>query len=281
MRKDNKNQHGFAALAVVLAVALIAVVVGALFFVKNKQNVNDPEEKTGQQQTTQTVPSQSSNKTGEAKIKHIGVELDYYNKATNKAGDFLFTKEKLSFDRLFFDFGFEVPANSAGPAKKNPQPTFIVPLGTKVHALVDGTVNDVPKLYSNDYSVMIQGEGSQLIFETEHVINVTVKKGDVVKAGDVIAEVSDYDAKNYAGLGLVEIGILKGGGSGPPQHLCPFDYLDDSIKEDTLKKNNCPTKVLGRIPRRQYNIRRIKGGDSRLPNEYTNRRVSIAVHFLS
>lgn len=134
---------------------------------------------------------------------------------------------------LFFDYGFNVPATSAGPEKKNPQPTFILPLGTKVHSLVDGEVFDVPKLYSNDYSVMVKAEGSELIFETEHVINVKVKKGDKVKAGDVIAEVSDYDAKNYAGMGLVEIGVLKGGN--PPSHLCPFDYLDDSIKDSTLK----------------------------------------------
>ena len=57
----------------------------------------------------------------------------------------------------------------------------------------------MPKLYSNDYSVMVQGEGSELIFETEHVINVKVKKGDKVKTGDVIAEVSDYSAHGYNG----------------------------------------------------------------------------------
>lgn len=109
-----------------------------------------------------------------------------------------------------------------------------MPLGTKVHSLVDGEVFDVPKLYSNDYSVMVKGEGSDLIFETEHVKNVLVKKGDKIKAGSIVAEVSDYDAKNYAGMGLVEIGILKGGN--PPSHLCPFDYLDDSIKDETFKK---------------------------------------------
>ena len=73
-----------------------------------------------------------------------------------------------------------------------------------------------------------------MIFETEHVINVLVKKGDKVKAGDVIAEVSDYSVNGYAGYGLVEIGVLRGGN--PPSHLCPFDHLDDSIKEVTLSK---------------------------------------------
>lgn len=238
MNKSTKQHAGFALIELIIIIFVIAAVAGVGFFVMNKQDKTEKAESTNSEQSTQKTENSNATKTekSEAKIKHIGVELDYYDEATNRAGDFEFTKDSLSFDRLFFDFGFEVPANSAGPAKKNPQPTFIVPLGTKVHALVDGTVNDVPKLYSNDYSVMIQGEGSELIFETEHVINVLVKKGDKVKAGDVIADVSDYDAKNYAGLGLVEIGILKGGNSGPPQHLCPFDYLDDSIKDETLKK---------------------------------------------
>lgn len=202
----------------------IAAIGGIVFFTLNKNKEADV-----QNSSADTVATKD-----EVKIKHLGVNLDTYDPATNKAGDFEFTKENMAFNMLFFDYGFEVPATSAGPAKKNPQPTFILPVGTEVHSLVDGEVFDVPKLYSNDYSVMVKGEGSDLIFETEHVMNVKVKKGDKVKAGDVIAEVSDYDAKNYAGLGLVEIGVLKGGN--PPSHLCPFDYLDDSIKDSTLKK---------------------------------------------
>lgn len=228
MKHLKQKQSGFAVAELLIIVVVLAIIGGVAFMVLNKNKDTDGTSSDSQKTTA------SSETKSQAKIKHLGVNLDEYDPATNKAGDFEFTKEKMAFDMLFFEYGYEVPANSAGPAKKNPQPTFIVPLGTKVHALVDGEVFDVPKLYSNDYSVMVQGEGSDLIFETEHVINVKVKKGDKVKAGDVIAEVSDYDAKNYAGMGLVEIGILKGGN--PPQHLCPFDYLDDSIKDETLKK---------------------------------------------
>lgn len=169
------------------------------------------------------------------KIKHLGVNLGTFDPVTGRAGDFRFTRENMSFNLLFFNFGFVVPANSAGPAKVNPQPTFILPLGTKVHALIDGEVVSVTQLYSNDYSVMLKGPGSDLIFELEHVVNVTVKAGDQVRAGDIVAEVSGYDAHNYAGMGLVEIGILSGGNGGLPLHLCPFDYLDDSIREATLQ----------------------------------------------
>lgn len=169
------------------------------------------------------------------KIKHLGVNLAAYDASTNRAGDFQFTRENMSFNLLFFNFGFVVPANSVGPEKVNPQPTFILPMGTKVHALIDGEVVSITKLYSNDYSVMLKGPGSDLIFELEHVINVTVKVGDQVRAGDVVAEVSGYDAHNYAGMGLVEIGILNATSGGTPTHLCPFDYLDESIRATTLQ----------------------------------------------
>jgi biotin carboxyl carrier protein len=224
METTKQKQLGFALVEMLIIIVIIAAIAGVGFFV------------VGKNKDTKITSSNSQvvAKKSEVKIKHLGVILEEYDATTNKAGDFVFTKEKLEFNRVFFDYGFEVPANSAGPAKKNPQPTFILPLGTKVHSLIDGEVFDVPKLYSSDYSVMVKGEGSELIFETEHVMNVKVKKGDKVKAGDVIAEVSNYDAKNYAGMGLVEIGVLKGGN--PPSHLCPFDYLDDSIRDSTLKK---------------------------------------------
>ena len=119
--------------------------------------------------------------------------------------------------------------------KHKPWPTFILPLGTKVHALIDGIVVDIPKLYSGDYSVMVApDENGNWVYETEHVINVQVKVGDRVRAGQVVAEVSDFDAHTYGGFGLVEIGILKGGN--PPIHLCPFKYLDPSIKQDVENK---------------------------------------------
>jgi hypothetical protein len=173
-----------------------------------------------------------SNNSDEILIKHIGIDLAPYDPETKTVGDMVFTEEMLGeYDMPYFDYGFQVEASSAAPARKNPQPTFIVPLGTKVHSLVDGVVVSIPKLYSDDYSVHVGAtKDSSTVVETEHIINVTVKVGDTVKAGDVLGEVSDYDAHNYAGMGLYEIGILIGGN--PPSHICPFLYLDDSIKDN-------------------------------------------------
>lgn len=171
-------------------------------------------------------------------LKSIGINLDYYDPKTGKAGDFLFTKQRLQFNRLFMGYGFVIPANetSSGKDKANPQPTFILPMGTKVRSLVDGVVVNMPKVWSGDYSIQVSATDTmeKWLYETEHVINPVVKVGDRVKAGQVIAEVSDFDRGTPAGFGIVEIGILKGGN--PPQHVCPFAYLDPSIKEQTFAK---------------------------------------------
>lgn len=202
-----------------------------------------PEAKSVVQASKTQVPPQTNNQTNVDEppllLKSIGVNLDYYESVSNRAGDFLFTKEPLSFGRLFMGFGFVIPGgmSSSGQSKSNPQPTYILPLGTPVRSLVDGIVVSMPILWSNDYSIQVTANGKleKWIYETEHILNPKVKVGDKVKAGQIIGEVSNFDQGAPAGFGATEIGILKGGSAGP-QHVCPFAYLDPSIKEETEKK---------------------------------------------
>lgn len=144
------------------------------------------------------------------------------------------------------DFGRLMGITDVRPtASRNPQPTFYAPLGTPVYAVVSGVVSNIPTLYSSDFSVMIasssQGGG---IWEHEHVINVSVRVGDRVTAGQRIAEVSNYECawgrNNLASdpicqsrLGLVELGLLYGGVA--PEHRCPFEAeLIAPDKKDTI-----------------------------------------------
>ncbi len=162
------------------------------------------------------------------KIKHIGINFE----------DFVFSKDYLeAFEAPFMGFGYVIPAgkSSTGQDKANPQPTFILPLGTKVYSIIDGVVANIPTLWSNDLSIQIteSGKMEKWVYEVEHVINPKVKVGDKVRAGQEIAEVSNYD-KNLKGFGIVEIGILKGGN--PPSHVCPFAYLDSQVKEEIVAK---------------------------------------------
>lgn len=197
----------------VISFGIALAILGYFLINKNNQSVQKPVA-----ENSDTPP---------LLIKHLGINLDK---------DLVFTKEKLEFDAIFFDYGFVIPASSIGDQKSNPQPTFIVPLGTPARSLVDGIVVSIPILWSGDYSIQVTADGKmqKWIYETEHVINPKVKVGDKVTAGQIVGEVSNFNNSAPAGFGSVEIGILRGGN--PPNHVCPFLYLDFSIKEAVYAK---------------------------------------------
>lgn len=174
-------------------------------------------------------------------VKNIGINFDYYNPSTNRAGDLLFTDRELDFPLVFEEFGNMVPAEQSptGKAYPNPQPGFRVPRGTKIRALIDGVVADVPKLPSGDYSVIVSPQpGSRWRYETEHVDNPIVKPGDTVTAGQVVAEASAYMMRGNPDWAGYEIGVLKGNikQGVSPRHLCPFLYLEPSVKSEITDK---------------------------------------------
>ena len=122
-------------------------------------------------------------------------------------------------------------AGAIGSGTVNPQPALYAPIGTAVLAIKTGTVIKVTKLYSNDYNVMIAAQNDQKnVWELEHVIDVKVKEGDRVKAGQAIAKVGDFDERYTPGIGLVEFGLLINS-SGPPTHICPFKKIAPSVKD--------------------------------------------------
>lgn len=135
------------------------------------------------------------------------------------------------------DYGFTHGAGTADE-RRNPQPTFHVPLGTPVLAPIDGVVVAIEPLYSGDLTIMFAAELGvrDIVWETEHVEDPSVQVGDTVRAGQPVAVVSDY-ACYYSreefgneewcgrGIGLVELGYLVGGAV--PKHYCPFGDLTD------------------------------------------------------
>jgi hypothetical protein len=104
--------------------------------------------------------------------------------------------------------------------------------------MLDGTVCDVPKLYSNDYSVRVVPSGvtcangaASVLIEHEHLLNPTVKAGDKVRAGQQIGVVSDYNPHWKAkGFGVIETGVffIKKSDPGRPWHACLANYLAPS-----------------------------------------------------
>jgi biotin carboxyl carrier protein len=215
---------------IIIIAAILAVIVIGFFIAVQKKSGGNIESFINEVFVNPTEP--------DLKIKSLGIDLGYYDPATNKAGDVVFTKDNIKEygNLIFLNYGELEKVNSAQKQEAlNPQPTFIVPVGTKVRSLVDGEVVRVEKLYSGDYTVMVASRAeSDWVYETEHVVNTVVKVGDKVKAGQVVAEASTYNTRHHPGFALYEIGILHGGN--PPEHVCLFNYLDDSIKDDTFKK---------------------------------------------
>lgn len=225
--------------------ALVAIVMFASACTKASPQTNTTVQNTNSQTSIETNAGTNANPVAASDpnqpdllIKHLGLNIGPYDPATGMAGDIKFIKKALGgTDRPLSEFGYIIPGanTSTRQDKANPQPTFSAPLGTKVRAIVDGEVVRIETLYSKDFSIMLASSSeSQWIYELEHVIKPTVKVGDRVKAGDIVAEVSTHDSQHYPGIGLVEIGILRGGN--PPTHVCPFQYLDPGVKADLQQR---------------------------------------------
>ena len=137
----------------------------------------------------------------------------------------------------FVPFGFDGGPRgqgAIGSGTKNPQPVFYAPIGTPVLAPITGVVIKVTRLYSSDYNIMMAvSSNSKNIWEVEHVIGVSVKEGDKIKAGQAIAKVGDFDERYTPGIGLVELGMMISS-NGPPTHYCPFAKIKASVKSKML-----------------------------------------------
>lgn len=179
-----------------------------------------------------------------AVIQNFGFRLAEFDPATGMAGDVRITGvvppvlPDSDPNKAVIDAANRHLVSHYGADEQNGtrdvQMSIFLPLGTEVTSMVDGTVCDVPTLYSGDYSVRVApvgmkcGEGgAPVLFETEHVSAPRVKVGDTVSAGQVVATVSDYRGDWRAiGMGIVEIGVffIKDN-SGAPWHACPLKYL--------------------------------------------------------
>ena len=181
-------------------------------------------------------------------IKNWSIAIAPFDAATGKAGvmqiagvvppTFPNPEDTLMYRHIASSYGTEVRG------EKDPQMAFVAPLGTKVLAMIDGTVCDLPVLYSDDYSVRIAPPGvpcypapnfgADLLFEHEHIIDPLVKVGDTVKAGQEIGSVATWmTAWTEMGFGVTEIGVFYSKGTSP-MHACLANYIDPAVKDQMI-----------------------------------------------
>ena len=186
-------------------------------------------------QDIDTPPEQSQ----QPVLKNLGVNIEPWNKQTNLAGDLMFDKKVIYDDggvaneKVFIDFGSKdkYRIDDIGVIEY----WFFVPLGTKVRAPIGGTVQIGFFEHTQDWGISFYPEeGSKWIVSFEHVVNLNVKEGDIVKAGDIVAEAAPRINKEIA---MVELAVWR-----PSRdHIykyCPFEFLDESLKPMYEEKIN-------------------------------------------
>lgn len=170
-------------------------------------------------------------------IYNLGINVEPYNPATGKAGDLTFKDLGVSYESMIFQhFGYTMKPNENNPIPKlNVHPEYFMPRGSKIFAVSDGVVSDAPVIYSGDYSILVTPDDApEWTLNYEHVVKPTVKKGDRVKVGQIIAEVST-NQMNDNGFGKWALMIFKPTSDGILA-LCPYTLFHDSVKAEMQGK---------------------------------------------
>ncbi|KKR06475.1 MAG: hypothetical protein UT34_C0001G0516 [candidate division WS6 bacterium GW2011_GWF2_39_15] len=157
-------------------------------------------------------------------IKNLVVEFARYNSRTGKAGAFVF---KSSEDKVFLEFGARVKS-STGDWKLLPTFEYRTDPNAKVFVAADGIITDLRfQTDTKDYEIMTSPSArSRYAVIYDHVKNVTLKKGDSVKAGQTLGTAGTW----AAGIGRVEL-MVNEYSDEIDSHYCPFKFFDPSLIE--------------------------------------------------
>jgi hypothetical protein len=206
-----------------VGIALLGVIAFAAVTVLHK--TDDTNTKESDQAVTNAAENSSKKQSDDLVLQNIG--LDTFD-------NILYDKHALSAYKTdglkgFYFFGDELPG-----ARKNPNFEFSsLKEGTKIIAAIDGTITFIKEQSeSSDKEVFLQtNENSQWIIGYDHLVNVTVKKGDKVKAGDVLGE----PGVQNNGLRRFEFQVNKKQSGGDDVHVCPTTLMSSSLKEGLEK----------------------------------------------
>ncbi len=171
-------------------------------------------------------------------LKNLGFNIERWDKNTNLAGDLIFSRdiifedENLVSDWVFVEFGAQ--GQRKNDVSKNIEYWFFVAPGTDVLAPISGIVDVGFFEHTKDWGINFHTrEDSNWIVSYEHVIDVKVKDGQLVQAGDIVAKAAPRINDKIA---MTELAVWTGGQG--IYKYCPFDFLDEELKpvyEEKLK----------------------------------------------
>jgi hypothetical protein len=205
--------RGLVALTMALAVVLLLMIVNL-----NNQNAPAPT-------TPPAAVVEDKKDMTDPVIKNLGVKFGHYDAKTGQAGDFVFDKTlgmALADKKIFTEFGVTRELSYNMVNKDAP-----------VTAVADAKVSEVkvdPE--SADFTVSLTYNDNWTIVQ-RHLRDVKVKRGESVKAGQVLGKV----ALNVNGkTGYTSIELREGSGRGKAASRCPWMFLSPTIENDVLQK---------------------------------------------
>lgn len=194
--------------------------------VRDQQNVQKPAAATPPPPVVVSNGAPAQEKAAEGDkppvLKNLGINFGPWDKTTNRAGAFLFAPAE---GKLFLEYGAEV-GSAEGGTKILPTFEYRTAADAEVIAAMDGIVTNVAyQERTQDYAVHIQpSQNSQWTLEHDHVRDLKIAKGNVVKAGDTLGKVGTLGGS----LGRTEI-MLWHASAARPLTYCPFKYFDPQL----------------------------------------------------
>jgi hypothetical protein len=220
---NKHKQHGFGLLLLAISVVLLGAIAFAAVTVLNKTDDTKTQDST--KASSNSAENNSKKQTDDLVLQNVG--FDTFDNILYDT--YALSAYKTDGLKGFYFFGDDLPG-----ARKNPNFEFSsLKEGTKIIAAIDGTITFIKEQSeSSDKEVFLQtNENSQWIIGYDHLVNVTVKKGDKVKAGDVLGE----PGVQNNGLRRFEFQVNKKQSGQDDVHVCPTTLMASSLKEGLEK----------------------------------------------
>lgn len=231
MNKHKQQSHGFSILIIIALLAVVAVVGIAGYGVVSKSDNQNSGSNDVNRASQSTDIQQDSSEADTIELQNLGLKtFDDILYDQNAVREF-----KNNGLKGFYVFGDDLPGG-----RKNPNFEFSsVKSDAQVIAAIDGVVVHIQEQNENgttDYEVFLQSRDKSVwMIGYDHLINVAVKKGDKVKAGDFLGN------PNVQGNGLARFEIQVNKKVNDDVHYCPTSLLAADVKTDVM--NNLKTMM--------------------------------------
>lgn len=208
----------------------LLIIFGVLTAYSFTKTGNETNEQNSDQQKDTEIDAENYN--SKPVLYNLGgITLAKYDATTGMAGDIKFSKDGLDPARgketPVFLFGQKLPKNSESePQRINPNFEFGgISKQIDIISAIDGVVVHIEQqAESSDYEVFLSNkDNGTWVIGYDHLVNLTVKKGDTVKVGQKLGLVAKQNSGDYR----YELQIND---EKEKLMYCPIELLDGSVQ---------------------------------------------------